>query len=76
MPEQPDDPYVIDEPRTEPRTLDPQPREPRESRETPDERAPLRRVAFWVVVALVIVVGIALYFYFADAVPPVLRTDR
>ena len=75
MPEQPEDPYLIDEPRTEPRTLERRPSGTTSPREAPDERPPLRRMVFWSVLALVLTVGIVLYFLFADAVVPVLRTD-
>ena len=76
MPEQPQDPYAVDTTRTEPRTLESTGMRARSSREAPHERPSLRRIAFWVVVAVVLVAGIALYFQYTDAVFPVLRTDR
>lgn len=76
MPEQPQDPHAVDEPRTEPRTLESTGMRARPSHETPDETPRLRRIAFWGVIALVLVAGVALYFLYADAVFPVLRTDN
>ena len=70
MPEQPEEPYAIGEPKT----LEGSRRADRPSRETETERPSLRRAIFWVAVAIVLIGGLVLYFLNADAVTPVLRT--
>jgi hypothetical protein len=70
MPEQPEDPYAM----TEPKTLETS-RTDRSSREVEGERPTLRRSLFWIAVAIVLIGGLVLYFLNAAAVSPVLRTD-
>lgn len=68
MSEKPEDHFAVGEPRTlETRRLGaPQ------ADDAPSPR--LRRMIFWAVVAVVVLVGVVLYFLSAESVAPVLRS--
>ena len=70
MPEKPEDHFAVGEPRTlETRRLG-----ARQAEDAPSPAPRLRRMIFWAVVAVVVVIGVVLYFLSAESVAPVLRT--
>ena len=71
MPEKPEDHFAIGEPRTlETRRLG-----TRQAEEAPSSAPRLRRVIFWALVAVAVIIGVVLYFLSAESVAPMLRTD-